>query len=117
MTDAILATLPDGGLSTRCILELAPRSEHVDVLQGHRVADPYRWLEDDASEQTIAWVCAQDLLFAEQASGWAGRQRLRRRLAQLLDHEMVSTPVWRRDRCFFTRHQPGHEHPLLVLSQ
>lgn len=117
LRDAILAASLNGDLSTRWVLDLAARSGHVDLVYGHRVADPYRWLEDDASEQTIAWLRAQDLLFAQHAWGWAGRDRLRGRLAQLLDHETVSTPVWRRDRCFFTRHRPGHEHPLLVVRQ
>ena len=34
--------------------------DHVDDYFGTRVADPYRWLEDDRSAQTAAWVEAEN---------------------------------------------------------
>ena len=35
------------------------RDDLVETLHGHRIADPYRWLEDPDSERTRAWVQAQ----------------------------------------------------------
>jgi prolyl oligopeptidase len=40
----------------------AKRGDTVDVLHGKQVADPYRWLEDEQSDQTQAWLDAQDQL-------------------------------------------------------
>src|SRR4051794_15761227 len=43
----------------------APRHDVVDDLHGHRVADPYRWLEDAADPATRSWTEAQDALATE----------------------------------------------------
>jgi prolyl oligopeptidase len=40
----------------------AERLNLVEDLYGHRVADPYRWLEDPADPLTGAWSAAQDQL-------------------------------------------------------
>ncbi|OMQ13810.1 hypothetical protein A7K94_0220990, partial [Modestobacter sp. VKM Ac-2676] len=47
----------------------APRLDLVEDLHGHRVADPYRWLEDPADDRTAGWAAAQDELAAELLGG------------------------------------------------
>jgi prolyl oligopeptidase len=92
----------------------AERLDLVDELHGHRVADPYRWLEDADDPRTVDWSAAQDELFAHYRAGWAGRNELRERLAQLLAVGSVSTPVWRGERAFLLRRTADQEHAALL---
>jgi prolyl oligopeptidase len=79
----------------------------------YEVADPYRWLEDGDSEPTQAWLRAQDALLAGQRALWAGRERLRDRVEQLLAAGVVGAPVWRGQRQFLMRRVAGQEHAVL----
>ena len=59
---------PDGGTTVGAMrYPEAPRLDLVEDLHGHRVADPYRWLEDDADPRTEAWSGAPDALAVHAA--------------------------------------------------
>jgi prolyl oligopeptidase len=92
----------------------AARLDLSEDLHGHLVSDPYRWLEDAASEQTEAWATAQDALLAETIADVPGRDRLRDRVATLLEAGVVSAPSWRGDRQFFMRRTASQEHAVLL---
>ena len=98
----------------------AERLGLVEDLHGHRIADPYRWLEDPATEQTAVWSAAQDELYAafQNASpdGGIRREAFRARAAELADAGSVTSPVWRGERSFSTRREPGQEHPVLLTA-
>ncbi|MHB1738936.1 MAG: prolyl oligopeptidase family serine peptidase [Actinomycetes bacterium] len=93
---------------------LAERDDLVEQLFGHSVADPYRWLEDPSDPRTQSWLAAQDVLFAQERQRWPGRQRLSRRLGELLAAGVESPPVWRGERRFLVRRQGDQEHAVLV---
>lgn len=68
------------------------KSDHVDTYFGVPVPDPYRWLEDDTSKATGAWVEAQNKVtfgFLDQIS-W--RADLKKRLESLVNYERISAP-------------------------
>ena len=92
----------------------AARLDLSEQLHGHRVSDPYRWLEDAASEQTQEWAAAEDVLLAEAIAAAPGRDRLRERVATLLGAGVVSAPAWRGDRAFFMRRTASQEHAVLL---
>ena len=97
----------------------AERLNLVELIHGRPVADPYRWLEDLDDPRTQEWCARQDELFAWWQARWLGggeRERLRRRLTVLADSGMVSAPVWRGDRWFFTRRGPGQDHAVLLTA-
>src|SRR5690348_54057 len=92
----------------------ARRDEIVEELHGRRVADPYRWLEDAKSDETKAWLAAEARLFTRLAPH---SPRLRDRIAELMGTGSVGTPVWRGDRYFHTRRDPGQEHAVLYEGE
>jgi prolyl oligopeptidase len=58
----------------------APRLDLTETLHGRPVADPYRWLEDPASEETSRWLEAEDELYAGYLASVPGRERLTNRM-------------------------------------
>ncbi|MDP9072687.1 MAG: S9 family peptidase, partial [Actinomycetota bacterium] len=93
----------------------AHRLDLVDDLAGHQVADPYRWLEDAASPDTVAWSAAQDQLVSDWLSQLPGRDRLRARLRQLLPG-YVGPPYVVGERRFFQRRLPDQDHAVLLVD-
>ena len=87
----------------------------VDVLHGVPVADPYRWLEDARSEDTRAWVDAQNAFTRSMLDGPA-RQALVEELTRRFDYPRTVAAYRRRDRYFFS-HNPGLlNHPILYVK-
>jgi prolyl oligopeptidase len=95
----------------------APRLDLVEDLHGHPVADPYRWLEDDADPRTQAWSQAQDILAGELLSTLPLRRDFAGRLEELVHAGAVGVPVWRGGRAFSTRRDPGQEHAVLRVRE
>lgn len=94
----------------------APRDDVVDVYHGTAVADPYRWLEDPNSQETVSWLQAQERLLGQHRRQWRHRDRFRTRLTELMGAGGVGRPVWRGKSRFHTRREPGQEHAVLLLT-
>ena len=94
----------------------AGRLDLVENLHGHPVADPYRWLEDAASQPVKEWLTAQDALWAAQAAVLPARERLAARISEFLAAGYLGTPVWRGGRRFFMRRLAGQEHGVLLTA-
>lgn len=103
----------------------ARRDDLVDSRHGRAVADPYRWLEDAASDETAAWSAAQDALYAAYRAGLVERvagtafdeAALPARLHALLGAGSVGAPAWRGDRYFTARREPGAEHAAVLVVE
>jgi len=90
----------------------ARRLDLTEDLLGHRVSDPYRWLEDPGSDETRAWLGAEDELFRSHAAALPGVTALAERILELTGAGHIGVPVWRGPRRFFTRRLPGEEHAV-----
>jgi prolyl oligopeptidase len=77
------------------------KSDQVDNYHGTQVADPYRWLEDPDSEETKAWVQAQNKLTFGYLQEILSREKIKQRLTKLWDYEKYSIPFKEGDRYFY----------------
>ncbi|MBE6182222.1 MAG: S9 family peptidase [Rikenellaceae bacterium] len=68
------------------------RGEVVDNYFGTKVADPYRWLEDDNSEATSEWVKAQNIVTQDYLSQIPFRKAIHQRLTELWNYPKESAP-------------------------
>ena len=72
-----------------------------DTYFGTVVADPYRWLENDTSAQTTAWVEAENRVTNAYLAKIPFRQKLLNRLTELANYEKLSAPRKRHGKWYF----------------
>ena len=92
------------------------KSDHVDTYHGTRVPDPYRWLEDDTSAETAAWVAAQNSVTIPYLERIPLRGELQARVLQLNDYEKYSLPM-RKGRHFFFGRNTGLQNQNVLFIQ
>jgi prolyl oligopeptidase len=68
------------------------RTDTVDDYHGVKIADPYRWLEDDHSEATAAWVKAQNTVTNAYLEKIPFRDAIRKRLSVLWNYPKTGVP-------------------------
>ncbi len=81
-----------------------PKTQQVDTVTnyfGTTVKDPYRWLEDDRSEDTENWVKAQNKATFGYLDHIPYRKALKDRLTQLWNYEKVGAPFKEGDYTYF----------------
>lgn len=86
----------------------------VDTLHGVEVPDPYRWLEEQDSAETRAWIAAQNAYAREVVADAALTARLQARLSELMDTASVGAPRRAGDREIFTLRRPGEPQARIV---
>lgn len=75
----------------------------VDHYFGTDVPDPYRWLEDDRSEETKAWVTAENKVTDAYLAKIPFRDDFRKRLEKIWNYEKVGTPTRHGDYLYFSK--------------
>lgn len=89
----------------------------VDDYSGTRVADPYRWLEDDNSPQTKEWVEAQNKVTFGYLEKIPAREKLKARMKELWDFERYGVPAKQGSRYFFTRNNGLQNQSVLYTME
>jgi prolyl oligopeptidase len=88
-----------------------------ETLHGVEIADPYRWLEDQSSPETRAWLDAQNAYTHSVLAGYAGRDKIKARLLALAKTDRVEPPFARGGRYFFRKRLADQEQFLVVLRE
>ena len=92
------------------------RDSTVDTYHGVTVPDPYRWLEDDTSADTAAWVEAQNAVTCAHLESIPFRPALTTRLEQLFDYPKFSQPSRRGTTWFFSKND-GLQNQAVIYVQ
>lgn len=88
----------------------------VDDYFGTKVADPYRWLEDDNSEETADWVSRQNELTFGYLETLPQRDKIRERLEKLYDYERYGTPFKKGGKFFFYKNDGMQDQSVLYMQ-
>ncbi|MFC2083944.1 S9 family peptidase, partial [Bacteroidota bacterium] len=97
-----------------------PDSKKVDITDnyfGTEVADPYRWLEDDKSEETAKWVEEQNKVTQDYLSNIGFRSRMNERLTELWDYERYSDPSKKGNYYFYYKNDGLQEQSVLYYQK
>ena len=81
-----------------------PKTKKVEVEYTHfgeTVKDPYRWLEDDRSEETAEWVKEQNKVTYDYLNKIPFRQKIKDQLKEMWDYEKISVPREHGDWIYF----------------
>jgi len=94
----------------------ARKSDQVDDYHGTQVADPYRWLEDPDSEETKAWVKAQQEVTANYFADAPMRKEIQDRLTELWNYERFGLPSERGGKYFFDRNDGLQNQSVIYVA-
>jgi len=93
------------------------RVDHVDTYFGVQVPDPYRWLEDDNSEDTKKWVEEQNKVTFGYLDKIPYRKKLKSRLEKLADYPRYSAPFRNGEYFFFSKNDGLQNQSVLYMQK
>jgi len=94
----------------------AEKDGTVDEYFGVKVADPYRWLENDTSKQTTAWVEAENKVTNAYLQKIPFRENLLKRMTELVNYEKISAPRKRHGKWYFYKNNGLQNQSVLYVK-
>ena len=88
----------------------------VDTYFGNKVADPYRWLENDKSAETGDWVKAQNAVTSDYLSKIPFRNKIKDRLTKIWNFEKRSSPFKKKNYYFFYKNDGIQNQSVLYVQ-
>jgi len=88
-----------------------------EIFHGVSVTDPYRWLEDQNSSRTRAWIEEQTRYARSYLDALPGRERIRERIREFLAVETYDSLQIAGGRYFFRKRLPAQEQPCIYMRE
>jgi prolyl oligopeptidase len=89
----------------------------VDDYFGTKVADPYRWLENDTSAETADWVKAQTEVTNDYLSHIPFRNALKDRLTEFVNYERYSMPSKKHGRYIYSKNDGLQNQSVIYMQE
>ncbi len=103
------------GPASKFTYPAARRESITDNYHGVTVADPYRWLEDPDSNETLRWVNKQNEI-TDTFLATPAREKITQRLTKLLDYPRYSAPSKKGERYFFSKNDGLQNQSVLYFQ-
>ena len=95
---------------------VSSKGEVVDDYHGTKVADPYRWLEDDWSNETKEWVTNQNKVTINYLDQISYRKEWQTRLEDINNYPKYSSPS-RKNEYFYYSKNDGLQNQSVLYRQ
>lgn len=82
----------------------------------HKIPDPYRWLENDTSDATAAWIEAQNKVTAKYLEAIPFHRKLLKRITTLSDYERIGLPVKKGNKYYFTKNNGLQNQNVMYIQ-
>lgn len=89
----------------------------IDTYFGTEVPDPYRWLENDTSKATAAWVEEQNAVTFDYLGKIPFRGALKKKLTELTDYEKYSSPFKKNGKYYFFKNDGLQNQSVLYVQE
>jgi prolyl oligopeptidase len=106
----------NGPVNNKIAYPLTKKSDVIDNYFGTKVPDPYRWLEDDKSAETVVWVKEQNKVTFDYLGAIPYRQEIKLRLEKMWNFEKYTFPQKEGVYTYFTRND-GLQNQFVVYRQ
>lgn len=100
----------------KLLYPVTAKTDVVDVYFGEKVADPYRWLENDTSAATTAWVQAENKVTNAYLSKIPFRKALLKRLTDVANYEKIGTPFKKHGKYYFFKNDGLQNQSVMYVQ-
>lgn len=97
-----------------------PETRQVDATDNYHgtvVSDPFRWLEEQHSPETVAWVEQQKKLTDDLLASCSARELITKRLTELWNYQKYSLPTKRKDYYFYWKNDGLQNQSILYRAK